>query len=165
MLKEEEQLEVWTSAKNGTPIKLDQFKVLGKSGVLGPKRREGDKQIPEGLYRIPGLNPNSSFHLSIKVDYPNQWDTEHATEEDRQNIGSNIFIHGSNASIGCVAIGDPAIEKLFALVAETGKSNVDVIIAPFDLRDDYDAKRLPKDEEWYAELYDTIEEAMQPYQE
>lgn len=162
-LKHEEKLEVWDSSNPDAPKLLATFDVLAKSGTLGPKRREHDRQIPEGVYKVPGLNPNSAYHLSIKVDYPNAWDREHANEKDKNSLGGDIFIHGSNVSIGCIAIGNPNIEKLFTLVADSGKKNVEIIIAPFDLRKEYDANLLPQDEEWYAELYEKIEAAMEPY--
>ena len=162
-LKKERKLEVWTTSNSGTPVQLSTFDILAKSGTLGPKRREHDGQIPEGLYKVPGLNPNSAYHLSIKVDYPNAWDREHANEEDKNSLGGDIFIHGKSVSIGCIAIGDPNIEKLFTLVADTGKENITIIIAPFDMRNNYDPRRLPLYELWYRDLYENITEAIRPY--
>ena len=90
--------------------------------------------MPEGVYRIEYLNPNSSYHLSMKVDYPNAYDPAMAKRDGRTRLGGDIFIHGKDVSIGCVALGDRAIEELFTLVAETGTERVKVIIAPNDLR-------------------------------
>lgn len=162
-LKQERVLEVWTMDAQMKAFKLAEFPVLAKSGELGPKRREYDRQIPEGLYRVPGLNPNSAYHLSIELDYPNAWDRAHVNDADKNRMGGDIFIHGGSASIGCIAIGDPGIEKLFMMVAETKKENVEIIIAPFDLRKEYDPAMLPKGEDWYSELYANIDEAMEPY--
>ena len=77
-------------------------------------RPEGDKQVPEGFYRIELLNPNSRYHLSLRVNYPNADDIERAREDRRDllNLGGDIMIHGGAESIGCIAIGNPAIEHL-----------------------------------------------------
>jgi murein L,D-transpeptidase YafK len=98
--------------------------------VLGPKLREGDRQVPEGVYRIASLNPNSRFHLSMEVNYPNDFDRAMAAKDGRVNLGGQIFIHGGTASIGCLAMGDAVIERLFVLVARVGRENVRVVIAP-----------------------------------
>jgi hypothetical protein len=113
---------------------VDAFAILGASGDLGPKLREGDGQVPEGIYSIESLNPNSRFHLSLKVSYPNQFDHDRAREDGRTNLGGDIMIHGGTASIGCLAMGDPVIEQLFTVVADTGVQNVEVVIVPLDLR-------------------------------
>ena len=74
--------------------------------------------MPEGVYRIVALNPNSSYHLSMKLDYPTEFDLSKARAEGRTRPGSDIFIHGKAVSIGCVAVGDDAIEEIFVLVRE-----------------------------------------------
>lgn len=113
-----------------SPRLLAKWPVLATSGGPGPKLREGDRQVPEGVYRVSGLNPNSSYHLSIKLNYPNSWDRQRAKEDGRENPGSNIFIHGKNVSIGCLAMGDPAIEKLFYLVHRVERKNFRVFLIP-----------------------------------
>lgn len=110
------------------------FPVLAASGGPGPKLHQGDKQVPEGVYRITELNPDSHFLMSMKLNYPNSFDKEHALEAHRSNLGGNIFIHGKARSIGCIAIGDEGIKELFPLVAMVGLEHVEVIIAPDDLR-------------------------------
>ena len=87
------------------------FPILRASGRLGPKRQEGDGQVPEGCYFIERFNPASLFHLSLGLDYPNASDLVLTT--DREHPGSDIFIHGNCQSIGCLAMGDPAIEEVF----------------------------------------------------
>jgi murein L,D-transpeptidase YafK len=134
VFKEERRLAVWVADARGPWRYLRDYPVLAASGVAGPKLREGDYQVPEGLYAIEHLNPASSYHLSMKVGYPNAFDRLNAQRERRTRLGGDIFIHGKNVSIGCVAIGDPAIEELFTLVAETGIAKTRVIIAPRDLR-------------------------------
>jgi len=128
-------LDLQLYAKNqGAWHFIKSFPVLAESGGPGPKLHVGDRQVPEGIYQIIGLNPRSRFDLSIHLDYPNAFDREKAKLDDRQNLGGNIFIHGKNTSIGCVAIGNTAIEQLFPLVAKVGIANVKVIIAPGDMR-------------------------------
>lgn len=132
-LKQEKSLEIWAPGGRNQVL-VSTYPILAASGGPGPKLREGDRQVPEGLYRLAGLNPNSSFHLSMKINYPNEFDLHHAAAEGRTSPGSDIFIHGREASIGCLAMGDPAIEKLFVMVARTGFENVEVIMAPYDFR-------------------------------
>ncbi|HSA60443.1 MAG TPA: L,D-transpeptidase family protein, partial [bacterium] len=100
----------------------------------GPKLREGDGQVPEGVYGVNALNPNSLFHLSIRLNYPNADDRARAREDGRANLGGDIMIHGSAVSIGCLAVGDEAAEELFVIAALTGLENVKVILSPVDLR-------------------------------
>jgi hypothetical protein len=131
--KEERRVELW--AGDGTRrVHIRDYEIQAASGEAGPKLREGDLQVPEGLYRIAWLNPMSSYHLSMKLDYPNAFDRRKASGEGRTRLGGDIFIHGRAVSIGCLAMGDPAIEELFVLVAETGVSRVRTVLAPHDLR-------------------------------
>jgi hypothetical protein len=133
VFKEERRLAVWARGQ-GPWRYIHSWPILAASGYAGPKLREGDRQVPEGLYRIEHLNPNSSYHLSMKVDYPNAFDREVARRDGRTRLGGDIFIHGKRVSVGCVALGDPGIEDLFTLVADTGHPRVQIIIAPNDLR-------------------------------
>lgn len=155
-LKQEKLLEVWVSNGSGALKHLKTYPILAASGKAGPKLAEGDLQVPEGIYEIESLNPNSSFHLSLRVAYPNTFDREKGRLDGRVDLGSDIMIHGKAASIGCLAIGDPAIEELFVLVAETGVNNVKVILSPIDLR----TRELPANEQtaipWITELYADI---------
>lgn len=135
VFKRERRLSLWARDSAQEPWRfIRAYPVLAASGHAGPKLREGDYQVPEGLYRIEHLNPNSSYHLSMKVSYPNEHDRRMAKRDGRTRLGGDIFIHGKDVSIGCVALGDRAIEELFTLVALTGASRVKVIIAPNDLR-------------------------------
>lgn len=131
--KTEKQLEVWGAGKTGRYHYLTTYPILAASGTVGPKQREGDRQVPEGFYRLLSLNPNSSYHLSIKVDYPNQDDLRRSTLP-RNQMGGDIFIHGNSVSIGCLAIGDEAIEELFCLAAQVPAKNRQIWIAPVDFR-------------------------------
>lgn len=149
-LKQEKILEVW--AADGTARHcVASWPILAASGKAGPKLRQGDLQVPEGFYRLAGLNPNSSFHLSMKISYPNEFDMQKATAEGRLNLGGDIFIHGRAVSIGCLAMGDPVIEKLFVLVQRVGFANVEVLIVPYDFR--RQSPPVQYQPEWLSELY------------
>ncbi|MDD2348404.1 MAG: hypothetical protein PHG74_04105 [Kiritimatiellae bacterium] len=158
-LKEERQLEVWGEDATGTLKLIRVYPVLGASGTIGPKLVEGDGQVPEGIYGIESLNPNSAFHLSLRVSYPNAFDLERAEEDGRHRPGSDIMIHGGTASAGCLAMGDETAEDLFVMAALTGPANVEVILSPCDLR----VKQfLPPANApvWTARLYQALETKM-----
>lgn len=156
-LKRERKLEVWAKDWNHPGFRfIRAYDIQAASGVTGPKLRKGDRQVPEGVYRITRLNPNSNYHLSMKLNYPNEYDLFHANEEGREEPGSDIFIHGKAVSAGCLAMGDAAIEELFVLAAHVGTDNIKVVIAPHDPRVaplDPDQPGLPG---WTDELYEEI---------
>lgn len=154
--KQERVLELWVSADGVSYSLLKAYPILGASGRLGPKLAEGDRQVPEGFYRVASLNPNSLFHLSLRIDYPNQFDREKAAAEGRRDLGADIMIHGKSASVGCLAMGDTAAEDLFVLVAETGFENVRVILSPVDFRSGHAVSGLPTKPEWIGALYSEI---------
>jgi len=153
--KKERKLEIWVPRRKGW-VKVVSYKILAASGERGPKLREGDEQVPEGVYRLTDLNPNSKFHLSIRVDYPSARDLEWAERDQRENLGGDIFIHGNEVSRGCLAIGDERIEELFTLVADTGVENARIIIAP-----DRRMKHLATEPAWVGELYDEVRRALE----
>ena len=130
--KHEAQLELWGSDAGDAPLRLSEtFPILKSSGSPGPKRREGDRQVPEGCYFIDRFNPQSAYHLSLGINYPNAADRFHA---DRARPGGDIFIHGSNRTIGCLPLGDRAIEELFLVASDVralrGQRNIPVHIFP-----------------------------------
>ncbi|MDA8693251.1 L,D-transpeptidase family protein [Saprospiraceae bacterium] len=159
--KEEMILEIWTEVDGQNKL-LKSYPFSATSGTIGPKLKEGDKQIPEGIYKIEYLNPNSSYYLSLKVNYPNAFDQEKAIADGRTDIGSDIFIHGKNVTVGCIPLGDSAIEELFILASTVKDKNIDVIISPKDFRKD---KNLPKitSVEWSEELYANISKSLKVY--
>ncbi len=156
-LKQERQLEVWVS---NPPRRLKSYPILGASGVLGPKLREGDRQVPEGIYRIESLNPNSLYHLALRVNYPNAFDKAKGALDGREDLGCDIMIHGKDCSIGCLAMGDEAAEELFVLAAETGRDNMSVILSPVDFRVRELPSRMPELPEWTGELYDAVRQEL-----
>lgn len=132
-LKAERRLEVWGKDGQGRWRLVRAYPVLAASGTAGPKLREGDRQVPEGIYRVEGLNPNSQYHLSIRVNYPSAEDRAQARAEGRTRLGGDIFIHGSAVSIGCIAIGDAGIEQVFVMAA-LAERPIPILIAPRDFR-------------------------------
>lgn len=159
IFKRERRVAVWAANETQGWRFIRSYPIFAASGVAGPKLRQGDYQVPEGLYRIELLNPASSYHLSMKVGYPNDFDRRMARRDGRTSLGGDIFIHGKNVSIGCVAVGDAAIEQLFTLVADAGIHRVKVIIAPNDLRvtGPAIAESAPL---WIAQLYQVIATAL-----
>lgn len=161
--KEARSLQIYASAQRDMPEwrYLADYPILGSSGTLGPKLAEGDRQVPEGVYRIESLNPNARFHLALRVNYPNDIDQARAKLDGRTNLGGDIMIHGGSASIGCLAMGDRSIEELFVLAADVGIDNIVVVIAPRDLRVTR-RPELPDQPAWVNDMYDEIEAALRP---
>ncbi|HHH26986.1 MAG TPA: hypothetical protein ENK57_01370 [Polyangiaceae bacterium] len=127
--KRERQLEVWATSTAGEPMRrVATYSICAASGVLGPKRQEGDGQVPEGYYRISYLWPKSAFYLAMKVGYPNVSDRRlgHPTMP-----GSDIMIHGGCASIGCLAMSDERIQEIYVMASEVqGRAPVTVHLYP-----------------------------------
>jgi murein L,D-transpeptidase YafK len=164
VLKEEKKLELHVPGTNGQYQLIKTYPILAASGTAGPKLKEGDLQVPEGFYEIESLNPNSRYHLSLRVNYPNAEDKKHAKEEARTQLGGDIMIHGKALSIGCIAIGDPASEELFILAAKTGIKNIQVIIAPIDFRLRPLNDVTLKTPTWLKPLYERLKNKMDTYQ-
>lgn len=113
--KYDRQLEVWVKEDKKEPYKLFKtYKVCMQSGTMGPKRMEGDYQVPEGFYQINEFNPNSNYHLSLGLNYPNASDR---ILSDSLRPGNAIYIHGNCVSTGCIAISDVPIEELYIIAS------------------------------------------------
>jgi murein L,D-transpeptidase YafK len=129
--KYDRQLEVWVKSSAKEPYKLFKtYKVCQQSGSTGPKRVEGDYQVPEGFYYINEYNPNSLYHLSLGLNYPNSSDRILA---DQSRPGSAIYIHGNCVSTGCIPITDAPIEELYLLasnVRNQGEEFIPVHVFP-----------------------------------
>lgn len=134
--KKEEQLEIWAKNKNSETFTLIKtYPFCTNSGTLGPKRKEGDRQIPEGFYTINRYNPKSSFYLSLGLNYPNASDL---ILSNKAEPGSDIFIHGACVSVGCISITDDKIKEVYLLANEAkkhGQSDIPVHIFPFKMTD------------------------------
>lgn len=129
VFKQEETLEVWAKNKgNEKFVLIKTYPFCTSSGTLGPKRKEGDRQIPEGFYKINRFNPKSSFYLSLGLNYPNKSDL---ILSDKAQPGSDIFIHGACVSVGCVSITDDKIKEVYLLANEAKKQGQKGIEAHF----------------------------------
>jgi len=159
--KAERRMELWKQNEDGW-VFIKAFGFTSFSGELGPKLREGDGQIPEGIYTVEYLNPNSSYYLSLKISYPNAFDREKGLADSRDNLGGDIFIHGKNVTVGCIPIGDEAIEEVFCIVAKNGISHTRVIISPYDMR--FENRSLDiAGIDWENELYELIADSLKSF--
>ncbi len=145
IFKSESLFEVWMRV-NGEYKHLKNYFICDYSGVLGPKEKEGDRQAPEGFYSVKKyqLNPNSKFHLSFNLGYPNIYDRAY------KRTGSFLMVHGKCASIGCYAMTDAKIEEIYAVVEEAlkkGQKAVPVHIFPFKMTEENMA--FYEDNKWY----------------
>lgn len=159
-IKDERALELHARPAGGEWKFVHRYKVLAASGKMGPKLRRGDKQVPEGVYGVSFLNPNSRYHVSMRVNYPNAFDRQMASLDGRKDLGGDIMIHGKASSAGCLAIGDEAAEELFVLSAQIGLPNVKLVIAPTDFRRKKPAGGAPGDPPWLPKLYTEVASAM-----
>ena len=123
--KYDSQLEVWVRNSNDQQYKLFKtYKVCAMAGAIGPKRIEGDYQVPEGFYYINEFNPNSNYHLSLGINYPNPSDR---VLSDSIKPGGDIFIHGNCVTVGCIPLQNNQIEELYILAAMAKTQGQDFI--------------------------------------
>jgi len=167
-LKHEAVLELWARSDSHRRFRLvGSYPILATSGIPGPKHREGDRQVPEGFYEIIRFNPESDYHLSMGLNYPNAADLVNA---DPQQPGSDIYIHGSNVSIGCAPLGDDGIEEVYLAAADAkaaGQTKIPVHIFParmagpeWEAFSSSEIERRPELAEFWAQLkpaYDSFE--------
>lgn len=143
--KTEAIIEAWIKPYNKDSfILLKQFPICSSSGTIGPKRKQGDYQVPEGFYHIDRFNPYSNFYISLGVNYPNSSDK---ILGEKGNLGGDIFIHGSCVTIGCMPITDELIKELYILAVEAknnGQQDIPVYIFPAKLTDENYNKLKPK---------------------
>lgn len=157
-LKAEKQLELWAANIDGQFQRLKTYPMLAASGDLGPKRRQGDRQVPEGHYKLVYLNADSDFHLSMLLNYPNAADKARESEglADGADLGGDICVHGSNQSVGCIAVGDAAIEEIFTLAALARVGSRDILVFPADFRKRPDLISLAGDDVEVLALYQDL---------
>jgi murein L,D-transpeptidase YafK len=136
ILKSEKLIEVWAKNKQSDKFEfLCSYEFCASSGTLGPKREHGDDQTPEGIYYIERFNPQSNFHLSLGINYPNKADKINSKGKDP---GGDIFIHGNCVTIGCIPITDDKIRELYVLCVKArsnGQIKIPVHIFPARLDD------------------------------
>jgi murein L,D-transpeptidase YafK len=147
LFKEEKKLEMWIKDNSGSYSLYKEFDICTFSGGLGPKKMEGDKKSPEGFYytKKEFLNPNSSYHLSFNIGYPNEYD------KSRGYTGSLIMIHGDCKSIGCYAMTNEYIEEIYEVVEKTlnnGNEKINVDVFPFKMTEKNMKKH--KNSEYYS---------------
>lgn len=164
--KFEEDLEIWAKHKDSAEYSLlRSYKFCSNVGYLGPKTRQGDKQIPEGIYSISEFNNESNYLLSLKVNYPNLSDS--IRNGPMTELGGMIYIHGGCHTVGCIPITDDKIMDLYVLAvqaANAGQDSIPVHIYPARLTEEnfdlLNGSYLNKHAEFWTELkaiYDVFE--------
>jgi len=114
--KNEGILEVWLKNKGKIQYTIFKtYKICASSGSLGPKRKEGDGQVPEGFYNIDLFNPKSNYYLSLRINYPNASDV---ILKSGPNAGGAIMVHGNCVTIGCLPMTDDIIKEIYVLCVE-----------------------------------------------
>lgn len=130
-LKGSNELELWArNSMQDTFVLIKNYKICALSGILGPKRWEGDKQVPEGFYFLSDFKPNSAYHLSMLLNYPNYSDM---ILGNKDTPGGDIYIHGACMTIGCMPMTDEWIDELYSIsiAARTyGQLNIPVQVFP-----------------------------------
>jgi len=158
--KHEKVLELWGANCDTCDFKLLKIYYFTSScGILGPKRAQGDLQIPDGFYFIDRFNPASSYHLSLGINYPNKSDRIRTVAA---NPGGDIFIHGNRVTIGCIPIGNSNIESLYIFAvdaSDAGQEKIQVHIYPSRFDDPENSEilkkyrtRSPSNKKLWAEL-------------
>lgn len=134
--KDNDELAVYVKKKSEKSYELlTTYKICARSGQLGPKRKSGDGQVPEGFYYVNRFNPQSSFYVSLGLNYPNEADRKKSTAT---NLGGDIFIHGSCVTIGCMPMTDEKIKEiyLYAIHAKNnGQAKIPVYVFPYKMTD------------------------------
>jgi murein L,D-transpeptidase YafK len=130
VFKHSRELELWVQSESGAYQHFKTFPICYFSGQVGPKKKQGDLQVPEGFYEVSAqsLNPFSSYHLSFNIGYPNRLDRQ------LKRTGGLIMVHGGCVSAGCLAMTNSAIERIYAIIEETlrsGHRTVPVHVFPF----------------------------------
>lgn len=140
LFKEEAVMEVWKANAQNRYVLVATYPLCAWSGQLGPKKKEGDRQAPEGFYDVtPGrMNPNSSFYLSFDMGYPNKYDRAYG------RTGTNLMIHGACSSAGCYAVSDAAVLQVYAFARDAfkgGQKSFQIQAFPFRMTAENMAKR------------------------
>jgi murein L,D-transpeptidase YafK len=149
VFKRDRELELWGERRNGEYALVKTYRICASSGELGPKRAEGDGQVPEGFYSIAIYNPRSTFHLALGIDYPNRSDR---IRSGARRLGGAIMIHGNCVTIGCVPITDPLIDEVFLAAWEAhthGQQRVEAHFFPSRL-DAAGWEELVRERDWDA---------------
>lgn len=162
VFKEEHIMEIWgTDSLHDEYVLLNEYHICRISGQEGPKRKQGDLQVPEGCYHINRFNPWSSFHLSMGIDYPNASDR---TLSDSRHPGGEIFIHGACVTIGCIPMTDEKIDEIYIFAVESknnGQEEIPIHIFPCRMSGSYyeGLKLKHADDPALIDFWANIEEA------
>lgn len=129
--KSQNEMELWARDNPDDKYKMVKlYRICALSGILGPKRYEGDRQVPEGYYFIEDFNPKSDFHLSLLLNYPNYSDM---LLGDKKKPGGDIYIHGGCVTVGCMPMTDAGIQEIYTLCLNAklgGQTYIPVHIYP-----------------------------------
>lgn len=131
IFKEEKLLEVWLKSKNADKyVKYADYAICRSSGDLGPKRKEGDYQVPEGFYKVNFFNAFSDYYLGMQINYPNQSDLILS----KRPYGGQIMIHGNCVTIGCIPITDDKIKEVYLLCLFSKGAGHDVAVDSYPFK-------------------------------
>jgi len=148
------KLELW-ALKNKKYKLIKTYQICMPSGVIGPKRAQGDYQVPEGFYYLNHFNPYSSYYLSLGVSYPNKSDRILKTKKD---AGGAIYIHGSCVTIGCMPLTDDIIKEVYIIAMESrnnGQYKIPIHIFPCRMQKEYckkEMKKYPKNQKFWQDI-------------
>lgn len=135
--KAEKRLDIFIKKKLEVKYrKFQSYPICDISGVMGPKRKEGDLQTPEGFYHIDLFNPTSSYHLSFRISYPNLSDKR---KSNAQNLGGDIYVHGLCATVGCLPMTNEIMDEIYLLAIcarNNGQNIIPFYIFPFEMSED-----------------------------
>lgn len=146
IFKASSELEVWIQGRGDIYHHFKTYPICAFSGKLGPKLKEGDRQAPEGFYTVTRsqMNPNSTYHLSFNLGYPNAFDRAHG------RTGSYLMVHGNCVSIGCYAMTDAGIEEIYFLADKAHKAGQKKFsVHAFPFRMTAKNMRKYKDSKWH----------------
>ncbi len=150
--KKEAELEIWKMKSDGHYALLKTYPMCRWSGQLGPKKREGDMQVPEGFYPItPGqMNPNSHYYLAFNIGYPNAYDRAYG------RTGGTVMVHGVCSSAGCFSMTDEQVADIYAIARDSfrgGQREIQMQSYPFHMTAQNMAKfRLDPNIDFWKEL-------------
>lgn len=151
-LKDRQQLLMFAGDKQLALVQ--RFPLTSYSGTFGPKLRQGDLQIPEGIYRITGSSAREM--LSLAVDYPNAFDRQRALGDQRTSLGGEILIHGGSVSTGCLVVSNEQMQEIFIAAHDIGFEKVKLVISPCDLTRAQPSVIWSKHPKWLPELYEQL---------
>lgn len=164
ILKHEAELELWIKENDQYEL-FKSYPFCYASGQLGPKLKQGDLQVPEGIYYINRFNPASQFYLSLGINYPTKQEKKIAYPND---AGGDIFIHGDCVSVGCVAITDNLIKEVYwiaVLAKAAGQQNIPVHFFPFQLNHSFKWFRFTLQYPQHKALWETLRPSFEYFEQ